>query len=415
MQEAARNTYLKQLKEIKERGKVFSAFSRGDKDAIFERATVEVAVLQLRAIADLLAFGFVLAIGEDAVRYYADFVKYRNAEEFINRLDELSSHFYPKPILQKRNANGEMEWINLSSSEYLSREDFCILIEHCDRVLWPRRLGPANLSLAEYKAANKKWYGKIVRLLNSHLIHSEDEGLAYLFQMNANDSDPECVLFRCVSRGERRMPSLSHRKRKRPAEMTLQEHLSRQMQYLQRSCALYDSGHKDESLRIAVTIRVLFHDTAKSRSLIRQMKVKDIIRVVTSFEDLPKDFQPVAMYPLFANSADGGTSVPFALPSPALLLSVDDWWSQLVWMQPTPMSRKDIVLAAANKDGGAHVEGISSVKIKELRQGLTHITSMKVNGVEMGVPSNYHFVLLRQFAHELLNSQELQGLTRAAT
>ena len=36
--------------------------------------------------------------------------------------------------------------------------------------------------------------------------------------------------------------------------------------------------------------------------------------------------------------------------------------------------------------------------------------SVKVNGVEVGTPENYHFILIRQFAHELLNSESLTGL-----
>lgn len=408
MDQDAVEKYLEQLIEIKERGNVFQAFSSGTANAIYEEATVEVATFQLRKILELLAFGFVLATGEKAISAYVSFTKYQNVKEFFFKLHKLNKNFYPQPILQEKNEQGEMIWNYPSTDEYLTSEDFDILFEHCNRVLKPYRLGAVPMSLEQCKVANQRWYKKIVRLFNAHLVHTEGSDVAYLFQMEAFDANPTCNPFRLVS--ENSSPKADRNKKKLRNDVSLIEHLRRQIEYLRRSCELYDAGHLDEAVRLAVTIRVLLHDTDKSKSLLRQMRVKEQVKLVTSFEKLPENFRPVSIFPLFANTDQGGTSVPFSLPKPPILITVEEWWNEIVWMQQSTLTRKKVVLDTANKEGGAHVQASAPETVRELRQGLAQISSLKINGIEISSPENYHLILIRQFAHELLNSDSLIAL-----
>ena len=100
-----------------------------------------------------------------------------------------------------------MQWIHLAADEYLTPEDFAILFEHCDRVLEPRCVGALPMSLKQCKTANLRWYSKIVRLLNSHLVHPEDNDVAYLFQMGVSDADPTCNQFKLVSDNSPQRPA----------------------------------------------------------------------------------------------------------------------------------------------------------------------------------------------------------------
>jgi hypothetical protein len=43
----------------------------------------------------------------------------------------------------------------------------------------------------------------------------------------------------------------------------LKEHLARQLQFLDRSVAAFDAGHRDEAIRIATTVRHDARDTGK--------------------------------------------------------------------------------------------------------------------------------------------------------
>jgi hypothetical protein len=274
-------------------------------------------------------------------------------------------------------------------------------------------VGTLPIPLDQYKAANLRWYGKIIRLLDAHLIHPEGDDVAYLFQMGAADANPTCSPFKLISENKTFKTSwdnnLNH------SDVTPADHLRRQLEYLRRSCELYDAGHLDEAIRLAVAIRVLMHDTNNSESLLQQMGVKEQVKLVTSFglsEKLPKNFQPVSIFPLFASSNEGGTTTPFPIPTPQILMSVNDWWEEVVWMQKSTLTRKNIILNTANKEGGAHVQTAPPEIIQELRQGLSQVSSIKVNGVEVGSPDNYHLILIRQFAHELLNSESLSALAK---
>lgn len=415
MHQNAVEKYLEQLREVKQRGNVFHAFSSGTANAIYEEATVEVATLQLRKILELLAFGFVLATGEKAIPAYASFTKYKNVKEFFSQLQKINKDYYLQPAIQKQNEQEEMQWIYPVSDEYLTPEDFDILFEHCDRVLEPRRVGVLPMSLEQCKTANLRWYAKIVRLLNAHLVHSEDKDVAYLFQMGASNADPTCNPFKLVSPNGHQKVSVD--KNLKLSDVTPADHLRRQLEYLRRSCELYDAGHLDEAVRLAVVIRVLLHNPEKgnSESLLMQMRVKEQVKLATSFglsEKLPRNFKPVSVLPLFISSDEGGTSAPFPLPIPPILITVKEWWEEVVWMQKSTLTRKKIILDTANKEGGAHVEMIAPKNIQELRQGLSQVSSLKINGVEVGTPENYHLIFIRQFAHELLNSESLTALAR---
>jgi hypothetical protein len=406
MEEVAQAKYIEQLNDIKQRGVVFQAFSKGTANAIYEEATVEVVTLQLWRMLELMAFGFVLSIGEKAIPTYASFVRYKNPGKFFAELYELKADFFPQPIIQSKDASGNWKWDKPTDGTYLTAEDFVTLFVHCDRVIEPRRVGAPPMLLSECKAANIRWFKKIVALLNAHLIHRGE--FAYLFQMGATDAEPTCTPFKAISVGDIQSPVIEPNVP--GTDVSLAAHLRRQINYLRRSCELYDAGHLDDAVRLAVCIRVLIHDTPKSTSLLTLMGIKSKVRLATSFDfsnKLPAGFTPTSIIPLFANSAEGGVSAPFELPSPPTLLSVDDWWSEVVWIQGQSLNRKQIVLASANKEGGAHVDTEVSTSIQELRRGLSIVSSLKVNGVEVGTPENYHFILLRQFAHELLNSESL--------
>ena len=88
--------YLEQLREIKRRRNVFQSFSNKTTNTVYEEAAIEIATLQLRKILEILAFGFVLTIGEKTIPAYASFVKYKNAEEFFSQLSKFNENYYSR-------------------------------------------------------------------------------------------------------------------------------------------------------------------------------------------------------------------------------------------------------------------------------------------------------------------------------
>jgi hypothetical protein len=88
-------------------------------------------------------------------------------------------------------------------------------------------------------------------------------------------------------------------------------------------------------------------------------------------------------------------------------VGVSDWWGQFVLVRESPLTRKDVVLSAANQDGGAHVAPSLSPKTRQLLDG---VGSYQPAGCPSPIPlDNVHFPLLRQFAFEVLNSPDMRA------
>ncbi len=150
----------------------------------------------------------------------------------------------------------------------------------------------------------------------------------------------------------------------------LAAHLKRQLIFFRNSVAAYDNGCVEEAIRIGVVIRVLCHDTQSSVSLLKQMGQKATLRLVTTAKTLSNDvLADMDFGELMAGMTFGRTLEYDAVPegSPAILCA--DWWEQPVFIRDKKAyTRKDVVLSAANKDGGAHVDN-PDAKLLALQEG----------------------------------------------
>jgi hypothetical protein len=186
--------------------------------------------------------------------------------------------------------------------------------------------------------------------------------------------------------------------------------LRRQISFLERSCASYDSGHHEEALRIAVSLRVLFHDTLKSVSLLTHLGTKASAEVLSTFErGTRKPAAPgvlSAFVPLWIEPT-GERTPPLDDVIRRDFISAEEWWSEVIMCARETLTRKDIVLAAANQDGGAHVDAQLGTKATELIEWVGTLTTMSQGQVTRRSLDNHHFPLLRQFAHEVLNSPDI--------
>ncbi len=220
--------------------------------------------------------------------------------------------------------------------------------------------------------------------------------------------------------------------------------LCEQLSFLRASAAAYDAGTEEEAKRLATTIRVLFHDTKASKSLLHQLKMKAPLRLYRSgHDDHPGNLMPFHGLVGFSVTAVDGkpATVTFALlgPQEAYRESADGeaelvamkyvpyvnmpadspgnrpsqvsftrWWEAQVIRDANgaTFTRRDLVLGLSNKDGGAHVDP----KLDEAYAKLSRFNSMsyrvKTGDSEAVRPPDNSVVAasMRQIAEEVLTS-----------
>lgn len=194
-------------------------------------------------------------------------------------------------------------------------------------------------------------------------------------------------------------------------------HLKRHLSFIAKSCEEYDRGKPDEALRISVSLRVLFHDTKRSKSVLSYLNVKGKIKLASTFGYEEK------LNLLGAKNVNWHTALPIMMTSDGSQAPLDswdivsekmveDWWNEEIWREGgEKYTRRDIVLSAANQDGGAHVDANPNFKTIKFRQGPS--VKIKINGVPVpDAMRNHHYRILRQIAYEVLNSKELMDLSK---
>lgn len=186
--------------------------------------------------------------------------------------------------------------------------------------------------------------------------------------------------------------------------------LDEQIEFLKLSCASFDNGFIGEIKRLAVSVRVLVHDTKSSNSLLTLAGKKKTPFLDTS--DPFNDRNLLSHSSLVQIHLRTNGAVPMPHLDDAIgktsLIAFESWWNGIVLVDTkrNEFSRKDIVLHLANKDGGAHVDHQIDEKYHNLRNknSLGWIT---VLGDGRQIAGDDHVpATMRQIAHELIKSLE---------
>lgn len=203
--------------------------------------------------------------------------------------------------------------------------------------------------------------------------------------------------------------------------MSFREHLIKQLGFLRRSCEAYDANYIDEAIRIATVIRVLIHDTKKSTSLLNHLGATTINLLSTTEEPSSETFFYMGLGVKTATTTPDDITATYAplFDGPIQhFVPVSKWWNQVVYvLNPTTrLTRRDIVLAAANKDGGAHVDPKLDPMYEALaKEGATGALVYQRDGkVATYTFTNAHLVAIRQMGYELLHSPDLVSLSNIA-
>jgi hypothetical protein len=191
----------------------------------------------------------------------------------------------------------------------------------------------------------------------------------------------------------------------------LARHLKEQIGFIQRSVAAFDEGYEDEAKRLALTVRVMVHDTKKCASLFTQLGMKNSLQFCDSA--WPHNQRSLISYGGLVCHASGAANNTLRYlafldhsPFPAKNVDFDEWWNALVFSKPdnTALSRRDLVLTVADQDGGAHVDPAIDEIYATLVEGSFlgwETKDDEGNTFQIAGPER---AAIRQIAHEMLRT-----------
>jgi len=193
--------------------------------------------------------------------------------------------------------------------------------------------------------------------------------------------------------------------------------LSKQLGFMERSCASFDAGNFDEAIRIATVLRILFHETRNSTPLLARLEGGAVRLISTSLDIAAKMRSPrnqgmrLRMFNGMGQYAPGSNPpyYPKLGNTPARrLVPPPDWWCEIVLVLEAgiQMARKDIVLVAADKHGGVHVDASLTPAYERLIES-HDLGSLVLEDGKLAPIGGHHYVALRQMGYEILNSSEL--------
>ena len=135
-----------------------------------------------------------------------------------------------------------------------------------------------------------------------------------------------------------------------------------QINFLRSSSAAFDKGDEAEARRLAVTLRIFFIHSQKSKSLFEQQDIGRRITMLNTAEPInPRNLLPTFGLVMVRMDAGGGRYIPLLGDGPSFetsrLLPMNRWLSRPVGKRGTKQwSRQELITWVANSDGGAHID-----------------------------------------------------------
>jgi hypothetical protein len=188
----------------------------------------------------------------------------------------------------------------------------------------------------------------------------------------------------------------------------LDELLHEHEQFLHSSCEAFDHGFDGEAKRMAVSVRVLVHDTSKSHSLFSQLGLKTRDFYSTSSPWTVTNV--LAHHGLLTVRWCGERANYVAnlddVPPPFIRwVAFDEWWNETVFddRKGNQLGRRDVVLGLANKEGGAHVDQNLNLAYEAISRKSQFWVVESRSGT-ISLDGKIERVAMRQIAHEALRT-----------
>jgi hypothetical protein len=198
------------------------------------------------------------------------------------------------------------------------------------------------------------------------------------------------------------------------------EHLASQLRFIEKSCQSFDAGDDAEAQRIALALRVIFKQTRTSISLLTHLGAHGITMLSTACSPVAPGTvtAPSNLTSLVIRVTDGGTTFTSTAPLENArmkrLIPFTDWWdTEVICLTAgVQMTRKALISAVADQDGGAHVDGVLEPQYATIKAGAGLVAIFQpADGNPVEIPlEGHHVATVRQIGFEALNSPDLLAL-----
>lgn len=192
----------------------------------------------------------------------------------------------------------------------------------------------------------------------------------------------------------------------------LSKQLNDQFELLKILSDSFDSGNKVVAKSMATTLRVLLHDTNSSHSLLKQLNLKN-----RKFFDSAVDYEIGSESRRFFSFcglvgimvSESETFIPYLDDTVGDIfgfVDFDEYWNRVIFidLENIKYTRKEIVLAVANQDGGAHVDPKIDTKYIRLARENSLGYKISVDGKLWKDSKGSELAAIRQITHEILKS-----------
>lgn len=172
---------------------------------------------------------------------------------------------------------------------------------------------------------------------------------------------------------------------KKLSEERQPEEFLRQLNFLKKRTASFDQGDWDEAIAAATHIRVIVHDSSRSRSLLTYMGVKESMTFFSSCEGInPRNLLPTEPFTIMRLGSSGAQRLPLddeLISLKSRPVNFNEWWTMPVMKdaQGNIWTREDLIVKLSNKGGGAHLEDFEE-KEETLRVGDSFGWSVSIDG-----------------------------------
>jgi hypothetical protein len=194
--------YANFIHEVAERLDLIASVTSG-KLSISEMLAQEICYLQLRMICECIALSCLVAHGDISDITLDEFWNKYKADDIIKRLSELHIEFFPKPKLFTFIAPntlypvGEVRIEDKLSPPSLTRSELLSLYGRCGEFLHRSRFRSIE-DRPPYKSVTLQpiveWTGKIVSLLQTHMIFSKNNNKSLLVIARSSDHGNQPVV-----------------------------------------------------------------------------------------------------------------------------------------------------------------------------------------------------------------------------